>query len=149
MTRNLRYRCLQLLISLSLLLKLGYAAAQTPQGPMATGKPPYNIVFIIVDQRTYGCSPEPIILCRASIAIAPHGVRFEHHFIASPSRATFLTGRPPQYHHVIDQMQFAFVPTLDSKIPNVASVLKGLGYKTATIAKTKQFLLEVQRTPPS
>src|SRR5262249_22042853 len=43
MTRNLRDGCLQLLISSSLLMNLGYAAAQTPQGQMATGKPPYNI----------------------------------------------------------------------------------------------------------
>jgi hypothetical protein len=53
MERDLRDRCLKLLTSLSQGLNLGYAAAQTPQGQMATGKPPYNIVFIIVDQRTY------------------------------------------------------------------------------------------------
>src|SRR5215469_12930230 len=53
----------------------------------------------------------------------------------SPSRATFLTGRSPQFHHVIDQMQYSFVPTLDPKIPNVGSVLKGLGYKTAYFGK--------------
>jgi arylsulfatase len=72
-------------------------------------------------------------------AIASHGVRFQNHYIASamcsPSRATFLTGRPPQFHHVIDQKQYAFVPTLDPKIPNVGSVLKGLGYKTAYFGK--------------
>ena len=55
--------------------------------------------------------------------------------MCTPSRATFLTGRPPQYHHVIDQMQYSFVPTLDPKIPNVSSVLKGLGYKTAYFGK--------------
>src|SRR5215469_18697954 len=53
----------------------------------------------------------------------------------SPSRATFLTGRSPQFHHVIDQMQYSFVPTLDPKIPNVGSVLKGLGYKSAYFGK--------------
>src|SRR5262249_22927218 len=52
MTRNLCDRCLLPLISLSLLLNFGNGAAQTPQGQTATGKPPYNIVFIIVDQRT-------------------------------------------------------------------------------------------------
>jgi arylsulfatase len=139
MARNLRERCLQLLISLSLLLNLGHAAAQTPQGQIATGKPPYNIVFIIVDQRTHRLLAGPDYSLPGVDAIARHGVRFENHFIASAmcsaSRATFLTGRPPQYHHVIDQMQYSFVPTLDPKIPNVASVLKGLGYKTAYFGK--------------
>src|SRR5215472_14656188 len=108
MTRNLRDGCLQLLISLSLLLNLGHAEAQTPQGQMATGKPPYNIVFIIVDQRTNRVLAGPDYSLPGIDAIASHGVRFENHFIATamctPSRATFLTGRPPQYHHVIDQM---------------------------------------------
>jgi len=32
-------------------------------------------------------------------------------------------------------MQYSYVPTLDPKIPNVGSVLKGLGYKTAYFGK--------------
>ena len=115
------------------------AQAAAPQGQTATGKPPYNIVFIIVDQRTYRLLAGPDYSLPGIDAIARHGVRFENHFIATamctPSRATFLTGRPPQYHHVIDQMQYSYVPTLDPKIPNVASVLKGLGYKTAYFGK--------------
>src|SRR6516165_6777885 len=136
--RNLGYGSLQLLIGL-ILMNLGYAAAQTPQGQMATAKQPYNIVFIVVDQRTYRLLAGPDYSLPGVDSLARHGVRFENHFIAaamcSPSRATFLTGRPPQYHHVIDQMQYSFVPTLDPKIPNVSSVLKGLGYKTAYFGK--------------
>src|SRR5262245_10490085 len=139
MRLRLRDRCLQLLTGLSLLLNVGYVAAETPQGQIATAKPPYNIVFIIVDQRTYRLLAGPDYSLPGIDAIASHGVRFENHYIATamctPSRATFLTGRPPQYHHVIDQMQYSFVPTLDPKIPNVGSVLKGLGYKTAYFGK--------------
>src|SRR6516164_5211579 len=135
--------CLQLLTGLSVLLNLGYAAAQTPDSQMArtgnTGQPPYNIVFIIVDQMTYRLLAGPDYSLPALDAIASHGVRFQNHFIfsamCSPSRATFLTGRPPQFHHVIDQMQYTWVPTLDPNIPNVGSVLKGLGYKTAYFGK--------------
>ncbi|HEX3457617.1 MAG TPA: sulfatase-like hydrolase/transferase [Candidatus Baltobacteraceae bacterium] len=103
------------------------------------GKPPYNIVFIIVDQQTHQLHGGPEYSLAGTDTIARNGVRFENHYIASaqcsPSRATFLTGRPPQYHHVIDQMQFDFVPTLNPSIPNVGSVLKGLGYKTAYFGK--------------
>jgi arylsulfatase len=136
-------RWLQLLAGLSLMLNLGYAAAQNPENQMggmgATGKAPYNIVFIIVDQQTYRLLGGSDYSLPALDAIASHGVRFEQHYIASamcsPSRATFLTGRPPQFHHVIDQMQYYFVPTLDPKIPNVGSLLKALGYKTAYFGK--------------
>jgi arylsulfatase len=111
--------------------------AQAP-APNAA-KPPYNIVFIIVDQQADRLLAAPDYSLPALEAIASHGVRFQNHYIASamcsPSRATFLTGRPPQFHHVIDQMQYSFVPTLDPTIPNVGSVLKGLGYKTAYFGK--------------
>src|SRR5580700_1350875 len=102
-------------------------------------KPPYNIVFIIVDQQTHRLHGGPEYGLPGTDTIARNGVRFEDHYAASamcsPSRATFLTGRPPQYHHVVDQMQFDFVPTLNPDIPNVGSVLKGLGYKTAYFGK--------------
>ncbi|MGA8534298.1 MAG: sulfatase-like hydrolase/transferase [Candidatus Tumulicola sp.] len=109
----------------------------TRTGP--PGKPPYNIVFIIVDQQTHQLHGGPEYFLPGTDTIARNGVTFAHHYTASamcsPSRATFLTGRPPQYHHVIDQMQFDFVPTLDPSIPNVGSVLKDLGYKTAYFGK--------------
>src|SRR5262245_24036476 len=102
-------------------------------------KPPYNVVFIIVDQQTDRLLGGTDYSLPALDAIASHGVRFEQHYIASamcsPSRATFLTGRPPQFHHVIDQMQYYFVPTLNPNIPNVGSLLKALGYKTAYFGK--------------
>jgi len=109
-----------MLTGLSLILNLGYAAAQTPERQMARtgviGRPPYNIVFIIVDQRTYQLLAGSDYSLQALDAIASHGVKFQNHYIASamctPSRATFLTGRSPQFHHVIDQMQYSFVPTL-------------------------------------
>jgi arylsulfatase A-like enzyme len=113
------------------------SAKATRKGP--PGEPPYNIVFIIVDQQTHKLHGGPEYLLPGTDAIASKGVTFANHYTASamctPSRATFLTGRPPQYHHVIDQQQFAFVPTLNPSIPNVGSVLKELGYKTAYFGK--------------
>jgi len=125
-----------LLVSLAFLHARGAWAQESASG---AAKPPYNIVFIIVDQMTYRLLAGSDYSLPALNAIASHGVRFQNHYIASamctPSRATFLTGRPPQFHHVIDQMQYAYTPTLDPKIPNVGSVLKGLGYKTAYFGK--------------
>jgi len=131
------YQSLLALFLGSILLHPSVTSAQAP-APNAA-KPPYNIVFIIVDQQADRLLAAPDYSLPALEAIASHGVRFQNHYIASamcsPSRATFLTGRPPQFHHVIDQMQYSFVPTLDPKIPNVGSVLKGLGYKTAYFGK--------------
>jgi len=115
------------------------AESGTPARKGPPGKPPYNIVFIIVDQQTHKLHGGPEYSLPGTDRIARNGVTFANHYTASamctPSRATFLTGRPPQYHHVIDQQQFAFVPTLNPSIPNVGSVLKELGYKTAYFGK--------------
>jgi hypothetical protein len=67
-------------------------------GSDASGKPSYNIVFLIVDQQTYR------LLADYSLptldTIAHHGVAFKNHYISSAmcstSRASFLTGQPPQ-----------------------------------------------------
>lgn len=107
------------------------------KGP--AGKPPYNILFFIVDQQTHKLNGGPDYTLPGTDTIARNGVTFAHHYTASamcsPSRATFLTGQPPQHHHVIDQMQFDFVPTLNPEIPNMGSILKGLGYTTAYFGK--------------
>jgi arylsulfatase len=104
-----------------------------------SAKPPYNIIFIIVDQRTYGLFAGPDYFLPAFDAIARHGVTFRNHYIASAmcsaSRASFLTGLTPQVHGVFDQMHYPFVPSLSPDFPNMGSVLKALGYKTAFFGK--------------
>jgi arylsulfatase A-like enzyme len=96
------------------------------------------MVFLIVDQRTYKLLASPDYSLPALDAIARHGVTF-HHYIASamctPSRASFLTGQPPQVTGVFDQMEYAYVTSLSPDLPNMGSVLKGLGYKTAYFGK--------------
>jgi len=134
----------------SLLMIFGYtipqAQAYTPRETQegepvltAAGKPAYNIIFVISDQRTYRLFAGNDYSLPAIDAIARHGITFRNHYIASamcsPSRAAFLTGQPPQVNGVFDQMQYDFVPTLSPDLPNVGSVLKGLGYKTAYFGK--------------
>src|SRR5215469_8859111 len=107
--------------------------------PRPTAKPPYNIVFIIVDQRAYRLRVGADYFQPSIEAIARHGVRFDNHYISSAmctaSRASFLSGQPPQVTGVIDQMQYSFVHSLSPDLPNVGSVLKRLGYKTAYFGK--------------
>jgi arylsulfatase A-like enzyme len=125
-------RCAQFLAGIGLMRIPEYAAAQTP------GKP-YNIVFIIVDQRVEKLLAGSEYSLPAMNALAQRGVTFQKHYISaaqcSPSRASFLTGQPPQVTGVIDQMQFSFVRSLSPEMPNMGSVLKGMGYKTAYFGK--------------
>jgi arylsulfatase len=155
MTRRLSENAVRLLAGICLLVfvgsTLGRAQEQRPAGT-AIGKPPYNILFVISDQRSYRLFAEGEYSLPAIDAIASRGVSFNNHYIASamcsPSRASFLTGQPPQVHHVFDQMEYAFTPTLDPKLPNMGSVLKGLGYRTAYFGKFEmdKSILQVKPT---
>src|SRR5499433_147882 len=132
---------------------IAYAQQTTgAPGAGASDKPPYNIVFLIVDQRTYRLLAGADYSLPALDSIARHGVTFNNHYISaamcSPPRASFLTGQPPQVHGVFDQMQFTYQQSLNPKLPNMGSVLKGLGYKTAYFGKFEmdQKLLETKPT---
>src|SRR5499427_2384964 len=130
-------------VAVSLLFALGATAlAQQTTGVPGSGasdKPPYNIVFLIVDQRTHRLLAGTDYSLPGLDTIARHGVTFQNHYISSamctPSRASFLTGQPPQVTGVIDQMQYSFVRSLSPDLPNMGSALKGLGYRTAYFGK--------------
>ena len=133
---------LRLLAVLSLMTVFGYPIAQAQEGQLVgteAGKPPYNIIFVISDQRTYRLFAGDDYSLPGIDAIARHGVTFRNHYIASAmcsaSRAAFLSGQPPQVNGVFDQMQYYFVPGLSPDLPNMGSVLKRLGYKTAYFGK--------------
>jgi arylsulfatase len=99
----------------------------------------YNILLIICDQEQYQLLTAKGYELPARDELARRGITFSNHYIAaamcSPSRAAMLTGLPPQRNGVFDQMEYAYVPTLDPKIPNMGSVLKKLGYSTAYFGK--------------
>jgi arylsulfatase A-like enzyme len=147
---------LRWLAGLGLMLAFGCVALKAQEGrppaAAAAGGPPYNIVFVIVDQRAHRLLAGADYSLPAMDAIARHGVTFQNHYIASamcsPSRAALLTGQPPQVNGVIDQMEYPYVTNLSPDLPNVGSVLKGLGYKTAYFGKFEmdKDLLEVKPT---
>ena len=125
---------LRLVTGVGLMLAFGCAvlkAQESRPAPSAAGAPPYNIVFVIVDQRAHRLLAGADYTLPAMDAIARHGVTFQNHYIASamcsPSRAALLTGQPPQVNGVIDQMEYPFVTSLSPDLPNMGSVLKGLG----------------------
>jgi hypothetical protein len=144
------------LAGVGLMLAFGCAALKAQEGRPATaaaaGTPPYNIVFVIVDQRAHRLLAGADYTLPAMDAIARHGVTFQNHYIASamcsPSRAALLTGQPPQVNGVIDQMEYPYVTSLSPDLPNMGSVLKGLGYKTAYFGKFEmdKDLLDVKPT---
>jgi arylsulfatase len=102
-------------------------------------KPRRNVILVICDQEAYGVTAKADFHLPAREAIARHGVTFRNHYIAaamcSPSRAALLCGQPPQVTGVFDNMGTGGVPALDPQRPNMGSVMKGLGYKTAYFGK--------------
>ncbi|MEO8401771.1 MAG: sulfatase-like hydrolase/transferase [Gammaproteobacteria bacterium] len=101
--------------------------------------PQYNIILIINDQEVYHLAAAKDYTLPAREELASHGITFSNHYTAaamcSPSRATLLTGVPPQVHGVFDQEEYSYVPDLDPKRPNMGSVLKQLGYRTVYYGK--------------
>src|SRR5262249_48777550 len=130
-----------LLSGLILILMFGGTAAlaQEDRPARTSAEPPFNVIFVISDQRNHRLMGGSDYALPAFDAIARHGVSFNNHYIAcamsSPPRAAFLTGRPPQINHVFDQMEYPYTPTLSPDLPNMGSTLKGLGYKTAYFGK--------------
>src|SRR5215469_12129732 len=60
---------------------------------------------------------------------------WDSQFSAAQVKSVEQPCQPPQVNGVFDQMQFYFVPGLSPDLPNMGSVLKGLGYKTAYFGK--------------
>ena len=106
---------LRLLAGVSLIPMITFGSAMTQaqeRQPLGTdaAKPPYNIIFVISDQRADRLFAGADYSLGAFDTIARHGVSFRIDYIASamctPSRAAFLTGQPPQVNGLTDQMQY-------------------------------------------
>ncbi len=137
------------LVSLGILFNHTIVLAETTK----PASKPYNIILIINDQERYNLAANSDYQLPARQTLMHNGVTFRNHYNAaamcSPSRASFLTGTPPQVNGVYDQMEYDFVPSLNSRRPNAASVLKKLGYRTAYFGKfemDKELLLDVKDT---
>jgi len=117
-------------------------AQETPATPPSTEAPtkqPYNILLVLCDQEQYKLLAASGYELPARQRLEQKGIVFQNHYVAStmcsPSRAALLTGQPPQKNGVFDQMEYSYVSSLDPSMPNMGSVLKGLGYTTAYFGK--------------
>lgn len=133
------------------------AGTQIPRSgsiPRAPGMPrppnqPLNIILIIRDQTRFDLPAAAGYSAPALDRLAQQGISFRNHYIASamctPSRAAFFSGHPPQVNGVFDQMETGWVPNLRQDQPNMGSMMKKLGYRTAFFGKWE---MEADIIPP-
>jgi Sulfatase len=113
------------------------AHAQAP----ATSPPsrPLNIILVLRDQTRHELPLAAGYNTPALDRLAQQGISFRNHYIASamctPSRAALYSGQPPQVNGVFDQMEAGYVPSLRKDRPNMGSMMKKLGYRTAFYGK--------------
>lgn len=108
-----------------------------------------NFIFILADDLGWGdlaCYGHPQIKTPNLDRLAKQGTLFTQFYVngsvCSPSRCAFFTGQYPARHkihgHFATRQQNSnrgMTQFLDPKVPNVASLLKASGYKTAHIGK--------------
>ena len=134
-------RCAQFFAALGLVRIPEYAVAQTaPVRFDPNGKPPNNIIFIIVDQRVEKLLAGSDYSLPAMEALADHGVTFQqplHRLGDVLAVARVVSDRPAAAGHRRRRSDAVLVRAQPkpATCPNMGSVLKGLGYKTAYFGK--------------
>jgi arylsulfatase A-like enzyme len=113
------------------------AHAQVPTTPAPNH--PLNVIVVLRDQTRFDLPIAAGYHTPALDRLAQQGITFRNHYIASamctPSRAAFFSGQPPQVNGVFDQMEVGYVPSLRADRPNMGSMMKKLGYRTAFYGK--------------
>jgi N-sulfoglucosamine sulfohydrolase len=113
----------------ALLMTAASLAADTP-----------NVLLIVSEDNgpELGCYGDPYARTPHLDRLASEGVRFENAFVpysvCSPSRAVFLTGLYPHQNGQIGLATHKFA-MYQKDTPNIASVLKSIGYQTGLIGK--------------
>jgi arylsulfatase len=111
---------------------------------------PRNIILILRDQTRYDLPVAAGYQMPALDRLAQQGVTLRNHYVASamctPSRAALYSGQPPQVNGVFDQMEAGWVPSLRKDRPNMGSMMKKLGYRTAFFGKWE---MDLDMIPPN
>jgi arylsulfatase A len=133
-----RFRAVQAVLAVELLLGPGLAAAQADA---PTDDHP-NILVILVDDLGYGdlaSYGHPTIRTPNLDRLAGEGVRFTDFYsaapVCSPARAALLTGRIPVRTGIYDWIPPGSDMYLATDETTVAEILRGAGYRTAVFGK--------------
>jgi arylsulfatase len=122
--------------------------AQVAQKPTASSRP-LNVILVLRDQTRYDLPVAAGYSLPALDRLAQQGIVFRNHYIAAamctPSRAALFTGKPPQVNGVFDQREMPYVPSMPKDIPNMGSMMKKLGYRTAFYGKWE---MDIDILPP-
>jgi len=114
-------------------------AAQAQVSATSTPSRPLNIILVLRDQTRSELPNAAGYHTPALDRLAQQGITFRNHYIASamctPSRAAIFSGQPPQVNGVFDQLEAGYVPSLRSDRPNMGSMMKKFGYRTAFYGK--------------
>jgi arylsulfatase len=100
---------------------------------------PLNVILVLRDQTRSELPSGAGYHTPALDRLAQQGIVFRNHYIASamctPSRAAIYSGQPPQVNGVFDQLEAGYVPSLRKDRPNMGSMMKKLGFRTAFYGK--------------
>ena len=127
--------------ALILFLAMGtFAPAAHAQVPATSASSrPLNVILVLRDQTRSELPSAAGYHTPALDRLAQQGIVFRNHYIASamctPSRAAIYSGQPPQVNGVFDQLEAGYVPSLRKDRPNMGSMMKKLGYRTAFYGK--------------
>jgi arylsulfatase A-like enzyme len=117
-----------------------FAPAAHAQAPTTSASSrPLNVILVLRDQTRSELPSAAGYHTPALDRLAQQGIVFRNHYIASamctPSRAALYSGQPPQVNGVFDQLEAGYVPSLRKDRPNMGSMMKKLGYRTAFYGK--------------
>jgi arylsulfatase A-like enzyme len=125
------------------------AHAQAPAASAASR--PLNVILVLRDQTRSELPSGAGYDTPALDRLAQQGITFRNHYIASamctPSRAAIYSGQPPQVNGVFDQLEAGYVPSLRKDRPNMGSMMKKLGYRTAFYGKWEMDFAIVTPSP--
>ena len=144
------------LIRCALLTAATALTSVTAQAQVTATTPPashlLNVILIVRDQTRYDLPIAAGYDIPALDRLAQQGITFRNHYIASamctPSRAALWSGTPPQVNGVFDQSEMPWATSLRTDRPNMGSMMKRLGYRTAYYGKW-EMNLDLIRKPPA
>ena len=144
------------LIRCALLTAATALTSVTAQAQVTATTPPashlLNVILIVRDQTRYDLPIAAGYDIPALDRLAQQGITFRNHYIASamctPSHAALWSGTPPQVNGVFDQSEMPWATSLRTDRPNMGSMMKRLGYRTAYYGKW-EMNLDLIRKPPA